>query len=40
MVPSPAFHLLGIDPRTTITGLLGRPVPVAGTGEPRRELLS
>jgi len=34
-----AFHLLGIDPRTTLTDPLGRPVPVAGNGELRRELL-
>src|SRR5262249_7686038 len=34
-----AFHLLGIDPRTTITDPLGRPVPVAGSGELRPELL-
>ena len=35
-----AFHLLGIDPHTTITDPLGRPVPIAGSGEMRPELLS
>ena len=35
-----AFHLLGIDPRTTITDPLGRPTPIAGSGEVRAELLS
>jgi hypothetical protein len=35
-----SFHLLGIDPHTTITDQLGRPVPIAGQGEPRPELLS
>jgi hypothetical protein len=34
-----AFHLLGIDPRTTIVDPLGRPVPIAGSGEVRAELL-
>ncbi len=34
-----AFHLLGIDPHTTVTDPLGRPVPVAGSGEVRPELL-
>ncbi len=34
------FHLLGIDARTTIMDALGRPVPIAGTGEVRPELLS
>jgi uncharacterized protein (DUF1501 family) len=35
-----AFHLLGIDPRTTVTDPLGRPVPIAGSGELRPELLT
>ncbi len=35
-----AFHLLGIDPHTTITDPLARPVPIAGSGELRRELLA
>jgi hypothetical protein len=35
-----AFHLLGIDPHTHLTDPLGRPFPIAGTGEVRRELLS
>ena len=34
------FHLLGINPRTTITDPLGRPVPIAGNGEVRAELLA
>jgi hypothetical protein len=34
-----AFHLLGIDPHTTINDPLGRPVPIAGSGEVRPELL-
>ena len=34
-----SFHLLGIDPHTTITDPLGRPVPIAGNGEVRPELL-
>ena len=32
------LHLLGIDPHTTITDPLGRPVPVAGEGKFRAEL--
>jgi hypothetical protein len=35
-----AFHLLGIDPHTTVTDPLGRPVPIAGSGEVRTELVS
>jgi hypothetical protein len=34
-----AFHLLGIDPHTQVSDAQGRPVPVAGDGELRRELL-
>lgn len=34
-----AFHLLGIDPHTTVHDALGRPFPIAGDGEVRRELL-
>jgi hypothetical protein len=34
-----ALHLLGIDPTTTLTDPLGRPVPVAGGGEVQPELL-
>lgn len=33
------FHLLGIDPHTTVPDSLGRPYPIAGDGEVRRELL-
>ncbi|MBS0263704.1 MAG: DUF1501 domain-containing protein [Planctomycetes bacterium] len=32
-----AFHLLGIDPHTTVPSLDGRPVPIAGTGAVRPE---
>jgi uncharacterized protein DUF1501 len=35
-----AFHLLGIDPHTTIPDAQGRPFPIAGDGELRRELLA
>jgi uncharacterized protein (DUF1501 family) len=34
-----AFHLLGIDPHTTVPDALGRPYPIAGDGEMRPELL-
>jgi hypothetical protein len=34
-----AFHLLGIDPHTHVPDALGRPMPIAGTGEVRAELL-
>ena len=34
-----AFHLLGIDPHTHVPDALGRPVPIAGDGEVRLELL-
>ena len=34
-----AFHLLGIDPHTHVPDSLGRPMPIAGTGEVRPELL-
>ena len=32
-----AFHLLGIDPHTTVVDRLGRPVPIAGDGVARPE---
>jgi hypothetical protein len=35
-----AFYLLGVDPATTLPGPQGRPVPVAGDGRLRHELLS
>jgi hypothetical protein len=35
-----SFHLLGIDAHTTVPDLQGRPVPIAGDGEVRRELLA
>lgn len=34
-----AFHLLGIDPHTTVNDALGRPVPIAGSGVVRPELV-
>ena len=34
-----AFHLLGIDPETTVSDVLGRPMPIAGEGRVRAELL-
>jgi hypothetical protein len=34
-----SLHLLGIDPHTTVRDRLGRPVPVAGSGEVRKELI-
>ena len=34
-----AYHLLGIDPRTHVPDLQGRPMPIAGSGRPRPELL-
>ena len=33
------FHLLGIDPHTLVRDQLDRPMPVAGTGQVRFELL-
>jgi hypothetical protein len=35
-----AFHLLGIDAHTSVPDQQGRPVPIAGAGEVRRELLA
>jgi len=35
-----AFHLLGIDPHTTVPDPLGRPVPIAGDGNVRHELFA
>jgi len=32
------FHLLGIDPHTTVPDRLGRPHPIAGSGRVRSEL--
>ncbi|MEX1230800.1 MAG: DUF1501 domain-containing protein [Planctomycetaceae bacterium] len=34
-----AFHLMGIDPHTTVPDQLNRPMPIAGAGTLRRELL-
>jgi hypothetical protein len=34
-----AYHLLGIDPETTVPDRLGRPHPIAGSGVLRPELL-
>src|SRR5204863_418423 len=35
-----AFHLLGIDPETTVSDALGRPMPIAGDGRARPELMA
>jgi hypothetical protein len=35
-----AFHLLGINPHATVPHLDGRPVPIAGTGVVRPEMLA
>jgi hypothetical protein len=35
-----AFHLLGIDPHTTVPDREGRPHPIAGSGKLRPELLA
>ncbi len=35
-----AFHLLGIDPHTTVPDLQGRPMPIAGAGVVRPELVA
>jgi hypothetical protein len=35
-----AFHLLGIEPETTVPDQLGRPHPIAGAGRFRAELLA
>jgi len=34
------FHLLGIDPHTTVPDPQGRPMPIAGAGELRPGLLA
>ena len=34
------YHLLGIDPETLIRDRLGRPIPIAGEGRVRHELLA
>jgi uncharacterized protein (DUF1501 family) len=35
-----AFHLLGIDPHTTVLDRLNRPLPIAGSGVVRPELFA
>jgi hypothetical protein len=35
-----AFHLLGIDAHTTVSDPQGRPMPIAGDGRVRHELLA
>lgn len=35
-----SFHLLGIDPHTHVLDAQGRPLPIAGEGEVRPELLA
>ena len=32
------YHLLGIDPHTTVPDVQGRPIPIAGDGQVRTEL--
>jgi hypothetical protein len=39
-IQATAYHLLGIDPHTTVPDALGRPHPIAGSGQLRRELLA
>jgi hypothetical protein len=34
-----AFHLFGIDPQTTVPDFQGRPLPIAGAGQVRPEIL-
>jgi hypothetical protein len=34
------YHLLGIDPHTTVSDRLGRPIAIAGEGQVRPELLA
>ncbi len=34
-----SFHLLGIDPHTTIPDRLNRPIPIAGDGQVRHEMI-
>ena len=34
------FHLLGIDPHTLIADAIGRPMPIAGTGRLRQDVLA
>ena len=34
-----SFHLLGIDPHTTIPDRLNRPLPIAGDGQVRHEMI-
>lgn len=34
------YHLLGVDPQTTLDDLTGRPIPIAHGGQPILEILS
>jgi hypothetical protein len=34
-----SFHLLGVDPHTTVPDQQNRPYPIAGTGVVREELI-
>ena len=34
-----SFHLLGFDPNTTVPDLQGKPMPIAGDGQVRGEML-
>lgn len=38
-IQATAYHLLGIDPHTTVRDVQGRPFPIAGDGQVRPELL-
>jgi hypothetical protein len=38
-IQATAFHLLGIPAETQMPDRLGRPLPIAGEGRVRRELL-
>ncbi len=35
-----SFHLLGFDPNTTVPDLQGKPMPIAGDGQVRAEMLA
>ena len=34
------YHLLGIDPHTLLPDRIGRPIPIAGSGRVRHDLLA
>jgi hypothetical protein len=39
-IQATTYHLLGIDPHTMVPDVLGRPMPIAGDGQVRPELLA